>query len=109
MPPINTRGEYNTLAAAGTTQATAAECNADMVMVTSGTQGAGVIIRPLNVREEQVVCNGTSGTSSIDLYVYPRSGGQINNSGANVHLILPSGRAARFRAIDGAGNVIAFF
>lgn len=106
---INTRGEYNTLAAAGTTQATAAECNADMVMVTSGSQGAGVVIRPLNATEEQVVCNGTSGTTAIDLYVYPRSGGSINNSSANLHLLLSSGKAARFRAIDGAGNVIAFF
>ncbi len=108
MPPLNTRGEYNTLVAIGTTQATAAECNADMVMVTSGTDASGVMVRPMNVNEEQIVCNGTSGTGAIDLYVYPRSGGQINNATANLGLLLPSGKAARFRAIDGK-SLIAFF
>ncbi len=109
MIPTPTRGEYNTLSAAGTTQATAAEMNADTVMVTGGSQGSGVILRPLNVREECIVVNGTSGVNAIDLKVYPRSGGKINNASANDYLILPAQRAARFRAIDGAGNVIAFF
>lgn len=109
MTPIPTRGEYNTLSAAGTTQATAVEMNADTVMVTGGSQGAGILVRPLNVREECIIVNGTSGTSAIDLKVYPRTGGKINNSDANTPLILPSQQAVRFRAIDGAGNVIAFF
>jgi hypothetical protein len=109
MRPTPTRGEYNTQTAAGTTQATAAEMNADTVMVTAGSQGAGIIIRPLNVREEVTIVNGTSGTTAIDLYVYPQVGGKINNASANLHLLLPAQKAVRIRAIDGGGNVVAFF
>lgn len=111
-PPINTRGDYATLAAAGTTQATAAECTADMVMVTSGSNAAGVLIRPLNIKEEQIVCNGTGASDStlqVDIYVYPRSGGSINNQTANSPILLAAGKAVRIRAINGAGSVIAFF
>src|SRR5262249_45514413 len=109
MVAHNTRGDYNTITAAGTTQATAVECNADTVMVTAGTASSGVLLRPMNVKEEQIVCNGTDGNAStgIDLFVYPRTGGKINNMTANTPLLLPAGMAARFRAIDGAGNVIA--
>jgi hypothetical protein len=111
-PPINTRGDYATLAAAGTTQATAAECTADMVMVTSGSNAAGVLIRPLNLKEEQIVCNGTgadAAANAADIFVYPRSGGSINNQTANTPILIAAGRAVRFRAINGAGAVIAFF
>jgi len=98
------KGEYAAIAAAGTTQATAAEMPAYMVMVTSGA--GGVILPPLNRDEEAVVCNGLSDSN---INVYPRSGGKINNSTADLAVELPSNKAARFRAIDGAGNVIAFF
>lgn len=98
------KGEYDTIAAAGSTQATATEMPAYMVMVTSGS--GGVLLPPMNKDDEAVVCNGVS---TIDLSVYPRSGGKINNSTADLPLVLPANRAARFRAIDGAGNVIAFF
>jgi hypothetical protein len=98
------KGEYSVVAATGTTQADAAEVPAYMVMVTSGT--GGVLIPPLNKDEEAIVCNGVT---DMELSVYPRSGGKINNSTADLPLTLPSNRAARFRAIDGAGNVIAFF
>jgi hypothetical protein len=50
------------------------------------------------------VCNGTS----AEIFIYPRSGGKINNSDANVHLWLNANSAARFLAIDGL-NVIAIF
>lgn len=96
------KGEYSTLAAAGTTQATAAEMPAYMVMVTSGS--GGVVLPALNRDEEAIVCNGLSD----DLKVYPRSGGQINNATANLHLLLAANKAVRVRAIDGI-NVIAFF
>ena len=97
------KGEYATAAAAGTTQSDAAEVSAYTVMVTSGS--GGVLLPPMNKDEECVVCNGVS---TIDLSIYPRSGGQINNSTANLPLVLPANKAARFRAIDGL-NVIAFF
>jgi hypothetical protein len=98
------KGEYSVVAAAGTTQATATEMPAYMVMVTSGT--GGVILPPMNKDEEAVVCNGLS---SEEIKVYPRTGGKINNATANLHLLLPNNSAARFKAIDGAGNVIAYF
>jgi hypothetical protein len=98
------KGEYSVVAAAGTTQATASEVPAYMVMVTSGT--GGVIIPPLNKDEEFVCCNGLSGE---EIKVYPRTGGQINNATANLHLLLPPNSAARFKALNGAGSVIAFF
>ena len=101
------RGEYAAIAAAGTTQATATEMPAYTVMVTSGT--GGVMLPPLNVNEEAVVCNGLTGSSAIDLMVYPRSGGKINNATADTPLLIPESRAVRFRATDGAGNVIAVF
>jgi hypothetical protein len=98
------RGEYDEIAAAGTTQATATEMPAYTVTVTSGT--GGVLLPPLNKDEEAIVCNGMS---AVEIYVYPRSGGQINNSTADWGLLLPPNTAARFRAINGVGKVIAFF
>jgi hypothetical protein len=98
------RGEYSTIAAAGTTQATATEMPSYTVMVTSATSAQGVILPPMNAGEEAIVCNGTS----AEIFIYPRSGGKINNSDANVHLWLNANSAARFLAIDGL-NVIAIF
>lgn len=98
------RGEYAAIAAAGTTQATATEMPAYVVMVTSGT--GGVMLPPMNRDEEAIVCNGVS---TIDLNVYPRSGGKLNNGTANLQLMVPANRAVRFRAIDGAGNCMAFY
>ena len=98
------KGPYATLTAAGTTQATAAEMTADMVMVTSASEDAGVIIPTLNARDECIVCNGTN----VTILVYPRTGGQINNSTANLPVIVSAFTAVRFRGIDGAGKVMAF-
>jgi hypothetical protein len=98
------RGEYAEIAAAGTTQATATGMPAYTVMVTSGT--GGVMLPPLNKDEEAVVCNGLSST---EIRAYPRTSGKINNKTANLHILVPPNYAVRFRAIDGAGNVIAFF
>ena len=104
---MSTKGPYATMAAAGTTLAGANEVVADIAMVTSGT--GGVRLDALNVGEERVVINGINGTSAIDLNVYPVSGGSINNATASSPLVLPQNKAVRFKAIDGAGNVAAFF
>jgi hypothetical protein len=98
------RGEYDEIAAAGSTQATATEMPAYTVTVTSGT--GGVMLPPMNKDEVATVLNGMSG---VEIYVYPRSGGQINNSTADYGLLLPPNCAAKFRAINGAGKVIATF
>ena len=105
------KGAYATMAAAGTTQATANTIVADMVMVTSGPAASGIILDGMNVGDEVIVCNGVAlGTATaIDLFVYPKLGGAINNGTANTGILVASGKAVRFRAIDGAGNVIAFF
>ena len=73
------RGEYAAVAAAGTTQSDATPMPAYTVMVTSGT--GGVVLPPMNVTEEAIVCNGLSGA---DVYVYPRSGGKLNNATADL-------------------------
>lgn len=98
------KGPYAAIAAAGTMQADATEMPAYSVMVSSGT--GGVLLPPLNVNEEAVVCNGLS---TADISVYPRSGGKLNNATADLPLVVPTNRAVRFRAIDGAGNCMAFF
>ena len=98
------RGEYAEIAAAGTTQATATEMPSYSCMVSSGT--GGVVLPPMNRDEEAIVCNGTS---DADISVYPRSGGKLNNGTADLPLVVPTNRAVRFRAIDGVGNVMAFF
>jgi len=99
------KGEYATIAAAGTTQATAAEMPSYMVMVTSATSAQGVILPPLNKGEEAIVCNGVT---DVEIFVYPRSGGKINNYSADAHIWLSANCAARFLAVDSL-NVIAFF
>lgn len=109
----STKGPYATMTALGTTQATAALIAADTVMVTAGAQASGIILDGMNVTDEVIVCNGTSSTvlgstSSIDLFVYPKVGGSINNQTVNTGILIAAGHAVRFRAIDGAGNVIAF-
>ena len=97
------RGEYSTISAAGTTQATATEMPSYVVMVTSATNSQGVLLPPMNKGEEAIVCNGVT---DVDIFVYPRSGGKINNYSADIHLWLSANSAARFLAIDGL-NVIA--
>lgn len=100
-----TKGPYNTLAAAGTTQATAATINADVVMITSGTSGAGVVLDAMDLNQEAIIVNGVS---SSEYKIYPVSGGKINNATADLPLLLPPNKAARFRAINNV-DVIAFF
>ena len=99
----NTKGPYATMTAAGTTQADAAEMTADEVLVTSGAEDSGVLLPTLNTRDECIVCNGLN----VTIKVYPRSGGQLNNSTANLPLILAAFSAARFRAVGGV-HVLAF-
>ena len=103
---MTTRGAYNTLTPAGTTQAAAALINADTVMLTGGTAAQGAILPPtMDLNQEVIVVNGDA---SIEYFVYPQVGGKINNATANLGLLVPPNRAVRFRAIN-ALDVIAFF
>lgn len=98
------KGPYATMTAAGTTQADAAEVTADEVLVTSGSEDSGVILPTLGFREECIVANGLN----VTIKVYPRSGYQLNNSTADLPLILDPFTAARFRGVGGV-HVLAFF
>lgn len=104
---MTTRGNYNTQAAAGTSQATAAVLTADRVMITTVTQGSAdcVILSARNLGDRQIICNG----STVDnLYVYPQVGGKINNASINAYLELPPNTAAQFEYVSSV-NVFAFF
>lgn len=100
-----TKGTYAEMAAAGTTQADAAEITADYVLVTTVATGSGVILPPGNLADEVVVVNGHS---SENLLIYPRSGGKINNAAANGALDLLPNSAAHFLGINSL-NWAAFF
>jgi hypothetical protein len=102
-----TRGIYAELAAAGSTQATAAEITADYIMVTSLTELTtdGVVLPPGNLGDEVIIINGTS---SANLKIYPRSGGKINNAAADAALELSPNSAAHFIGINSL-NWAAFF
>jgi hypothetical protein len=95
---MTTRGPYTTMAATGTTQATAAEVIADKVLVTTVTAtAAGVVLPPGNRDQDQVIVNG-QGTHT--LFVYPRSGGKLNNATADQALELPPYKAARLVGVN---------
>lgn len=102
-----TRGNYNSQAAAGTSQATAATLTADRVMVTTITQGSAecVILSAGNLGDKQIICNGST---TDNLYVYPQVGGKINNAAVNAYLELPPNRAAQFEGVSSV-DVLAFF
>lgn len=102
--PLKTKGPYNTLTAAGTMQADAALINADMVMVDSAANGSGVILDDMDRGGEVVIINGVA---NVEIKVYPKVGGKINNMTANLPVILPSNRAARFKAINNL-DVVCF-
>lgn len=106
---MTTRGPYAEMAAAGTTQATAAEVVADKVVVTTVTPAAqGVILPPGNLDQIQIIVNGTSGATGVPLFIYPRTGGKLNNATANEALELPPSRAVRLEGVN-ALNWMAFF
>jgi hypothetical protein len=92
---MTTRGPYNTLVSAGSTQATAVSINADIVNVTSG--GGGVILDSRPVGREVIVINGHA---SASLTVYPPVGGSINQGTTDAGLSIPPQSSARFVAIQ---------
>lgn len=103
---MSSRGAYNTLAPAGSTQAAAALINADTVMLTGGTTGQGAILPPtMDLNQVVVVVNGDS---DKEYFVYPQVGGKINNAAANLGINVAPNKAVSFRAIN-ALDVIAFF
>ena len=91
------RNYTSTQTAAGTTQATAAALIADAVMIVSLDAGAGVILPAANFNDERLVANGDT---DAELFVYPPSGGKINNFTQDRAVAVAPGRAARFVCVN---------
>ena len=87
-----------TFTATGTTAATAANIGAVKTLITSGADGTGAILPSgLQPADEGAICNGTS----VNVYVYPPSGGKFNNATANAPVCLGANKGLRFTCIDG--------
>ncbi len=87
-----------TLTATGTTSTTAATVTADHLMVDVVTATArGVILKVMDAGQEAWIANGDSTES---LYVYPPSGMKFNNQTADLHCLVPAGKAASFKFLN---------
>lgn len=102
---MSTKGPYATMAAAGTTQATATEITAEFVMVTPTVSADGVLLPAKNLNDDVYVVNADS---THTLFVYPQTGGKLNNGTANDPLNMPPNTAARFRAISSLDWAVIF-
>ncbi len=87
-----------TFTVAGTTQATAANITTVFTLVTTATEGQGGILpASMSVSDQCTVANGTT----VDIYIYPPTGGKINNSTANIPICIPPNSAIDFTCVDG--------
>jgi hypothetical protein len=75
-----------TITAAGTTQATATALTADINIITTATSGQGVQLYNGVIGDEQTIYNGTLNA----IYVYPPTGGNVNQLAANAGFTLAS-------------------
>ena len=88
-------GDWATsLAAAGTTQATATAVTADHVLVTTvvGADGVRLVGQP-----DGAECSVANATTTDGLLVYPPTGAAFNGQTANDPINLPEGKAAWFK------------
>jgi len=89
----------NTVAALGTTQATAAPAYGDLVVVTTAAAGTGVVLAGPAFGPGDQVTVVNQGANA--LLVYPPLGSQINALGANVGFSVAAGKSATFFAATG--------
>lgn len=87
---IPTQTVATTVAAAGSTQATATPLTKQSSTVTSG--GGGVLLLSLQAGQSQTVRNRSGG----NINVYPPSGASIESAGMNVAFVLGNGNDATF-------------
>ena len=87
-----------TFTAAGTTQATATAITCVNTYVTTATEGQGAVL-PASMQASDccTVCNSTS----VNIYVYPPSGGQLNGATANRPIVIGPQLAVSFTCVDG--------
>ena len=87
-----------TFTAAGTAQASAAALTTVFTLVTTATEGQGVILPvSMDVADQATVANG----ATVDIYVYPPTGGKINNGTANIPMMLAPNTAIDLTCVDG--------
>jgi hypothetical protein len=91
------------VAAAGSTQATATSVTDSFILITNNTAANGIILPILTAGPEvwifpQLVTNAP--------LVYPPVGGSINAGTVNAGLATPARKATIFKAIDGLGNYV---
>lgn len=89
---INGNEVQSALTAAGTTQSDAVAMEADLNIISIATTGQGGILSSYAVAgDDQVVYNSTS----VDILIYPPSGGNFNQLAANSGFVLAPYTAAR--------------
>ena len=94
-----------TFTAAGTTQATATAITCVNTNITTATEGQGALLpESMQASDSGKICN----TTSVDVLVYPTSGGQINGATANVPLVLGPNRACTFTYTTGSNVIVTF-
>lgn len=87
-----------TFTAAGTTQATATAIAAVTTFITTATEGQGAILpASMNSGDQATVGNATT----VSVYVYPPTGGKINNATANIPMMIAPSTAVTFVCVDG--------
>lgn len=87
-------GNSSAVTAAGTTQATATPITRTVNLVTGGSTNNGIIL-PAPVGGERIFVRNNL---TVDIKVYPHSGGQISNNGANVGVTLSASSALEYVA-----------
>lgn len=87
-----------TVTAAGTTQATATALTTVFNVVTTATEGQGVILPgSMTASDDGMIANNTS----VDIYCYPPVGYKINGAATNAPMMIGPNRAIQFVCIDG--------
>ena len=92
-----------TFTALGATQAAAAAITTVFTKITTATEGQGVILpASMDVSDQATVCNATT----VDVYLYPPVGGNLNGSSANVPLILAPNTSVDCTCVDGTSWIV---
>lgn len=92
-----------TATAAGTTQATATAITTVATVCTTGSEGNGFLLpASMTAGDEGFLLNATANT----IYLYPTSGGKLNNNTANVPVAVATKRAVTFKYYNGSDCIV---
>lgn len=95
------------VAAAGSSKTDATLLTADINLVTTCTAGQGVILPTGTFGDEIWVGNGTTGSGTESVFVYPPSGGKLNGQTADIPLTLAPTMAVKFKALTSVNYLVA--